>query len=84
MIYLLAFLYSKQKEKVIVFVSNCEMANFICNVLAKFDWNKCGRRIEERPQKDVKKDDKKEEEEEKAQILFDGTICKLHGDMEHE
>jgi superfamily II DNA/RNA helicase len=29
LIYLLAFLYAHQDHKVIVFVSNCELANFI-------------------------------------------------------
>lgn len=47
LIYLLAFLYAHQKEKVIVFVSNCELVNFLSSLLSKFDWNKCGRRLEE-------------------------------------
>jgi len=47
LIYLLGFLYAHQKEKIIVFVSNCELANFIVTLIQKFDWNKCGRRKEE-------------------------------------
>ena len=29
LVYLLAFLYAHQNEKIIIFVSNCELANFI-------------------------------------------------------
>ena len=77
MIYLLTFLYTHQDEKIIVFVSNCELANLIVNVINNFDWNQVGRRVE----------DEAEGEGEKkvdAKILFDRNICKLHGEMEHE
>ena len=73
LIYLLAFLYLRQKEKVIVFVSNCEMANFVQALILKFDWNKCCRRVEE-----------EESKEQEKRILFGGNVFKLHGDMEHE
>ena len=44
----------------------------------KFDWNGCGRRTEiQLRSKDAKPPVKTE------QILFDGNIYKLHGDMEH-
>lgn len=77
MVYLLAFLYAHQHEKIIVFVSNCELANFMVSVLQKFDWNKCGRRVED------DQGGNKPSEDNTPQILFEGNICKLHGDMEH-
>lgn len=73
LVYLLSFLYLHQKEKVIVFVSNCEMANFLQAILLKFDWAKTARRKEEVEEKDKPK-----------KILFGGNIFKLHGDMDHE
>jgi len=42
-------------------------------VLQKFNWNGCGRRV---PVEGA--------EEAAEQVLFDGRIYKLHGDMEHE
>jgi hypothetical protein len=47
MIYLLAFLYAHQHEKVIVFVSNCELANHLVQVVESLDFNNVGRRKEE-------------------------------------
>lgn len=76
LVYLMAFLYAHQHEKIIVFVSNCELANFMAAVLAKYDWNQCGRRV------DAEAVDMTKTVEEEH--LFDGNICKLHGDMEHE
>ena len=91
LVYLLAFLYSHQKEKVIVFVSNCELANFIAAVIKEFNWSKCGRRKEDFEKPNAKKDGEEDDEKEKEktepkneQVLFKGNICKLHGDMEHE
>jgi len=72
LLYLLSFLYAHQHEKVIVFVSNCEMANHLVSLCEQLDFNLVGRR----------KDDI--EPLEKTQMLFKGNICKLHGDMEHE
>ena len=42
------------------------------SIVQKMDFNAVGRR----------KDDAQAEE--KPQKLFDGNVCKLHGDMEHE
>ena len=70
LVYLLLFLFAHQKEKIIVFASNCELVNFLEAVLKKYDWNKCGRRVGT-------------DSEKKRQILFNDRIYKLHGDLEH-
>lgn len=67
-----------------MFVSNCELANFLAALLAKFDWGKCGRRSDPPQSKSKKKDDDEPEVTKPSQLLFNGNICKLHGDMEHE
>lgn len=51
------------------------------SVLQKFDWSKCGRRLED--DQGGKGVDINKPVDTKAQILFDRNICKLHGDMEH-
>ena len=53
----------------IVFCSNCELVNFLENLLKTFDWSKVGRR--------------EDGAELTKQTLCDGKIYKLHGDMEH-
>lgn len=81
LLYLLAFLYAHQAEKVIVFVSNCELANFLHALISKFDFNRIGRRVEPPT---VKGKEKQEPEAKPAQQLYQGNVCKLHGEMEHE
>jgi hypothetical protein len=39
-------LYTHQKEKVIVFVANCELANFLQKLMLQMDWNEVGRRAD--------------------------------------
>jgi len=39
LIYLLMFLYSHQDSKIIVFVSNCELVNFITKLCQTLNWN---------------------------------------------
>lgn len=73
LVYLLQFLYAHQKEKIIVFASNCELVNLLEAVCKKYDWNNCGRRV-----------DTPDSDEKKRKLLFDGRIYKLHGDLEHE
>lgn len=41
MLYLLAFLYSHQDKKVIVFASNCETVNLLTQICKSLDWDKC-------------------------------------------
>lgn len=65
-------------------MSNCELANFLVSLVQKFDWNKCGRRIDPQPQKPKQKDEDAVIDDKQPQILFDGNIYKLHGEMEHE
>jgi len=38
LLYLLAFLFANQESKVIVFASNCEIVNFIYDLLSTLDW----------------------------------------------
>ena len=76
MLYLLAFLYTRSFEsKMIVFVSNCELVNYLHQLFSVFDWNKCGRRARK---------DGEEDQEDTSALMFDGKIFKLHGDMDHE
>ena len=42
LLYLMAFLYAHQHEKIIVFLSNCELVNFIFTLMNSFDWNRFG------------------------------------------
>ena len=64
LIYLLAFLYAHQKEKIIIFVGNCELANFIAAIIQKFDWSKCGRRKEDIKITDTKTEEKTDKKQE--------------------
>ena len=41
LLYLLAFLYSHQDKKVIVFASTCETVNLLNQVCKSLDWDKC-------------------------------------------
>jgi ATP-dependent RNA helicase DDX31/DBP7 len=77
LVYLLAFLYGHQSEKVIVFASTCETVNFLQTVFQKFDWNQCGRRVDQDEEAATSNTTPK-------QLLFNGNIHKLHGDMEQE
>jgi superfamily II DNA/RNA helicase len=48
-------------------------------VLEKYDWNQCGRRLEKEEEEAIKSAGVAQK-----QIVFDGNILRLHGDMEHE
>lgn len=41
MLYLLAFLYAHQGQKVIVFANTCETVNFLTQICKTQDWDKC-------------------------------------------
>ena len=43
-------------------------------VIKKFDWNNCGRRTQSQP----------DAEPPREQLLFNGCVNKLHGELEHE
>jgi len=79
LVYLLAFLYTHQTDKVIVFVSNCELANFLHSLVTQLDFGTIGRRLE------TAKDEQaaKQIGESQKQLLYRDSVCKLHGDMEH-
>jgi ATP-dependent RNA helicase DDX31/DBP7 len=56
-------------------------------VLHKYNWNECGRRLEDDAEKTMAQTMAAEDAKQGKpadQILFDGNICKLHGEMEHE
>jgi len=56
-------------------------------VLHKYNWNECGRRLEDDEREaaeDAKKGTTTNLTKPADQILFEGNICKLHGEMEHE
>ena len=70
-----------------MFASNCEVVNLISQLVQELDWNRC---INKRGRHDKSSDGTvqfKDIEEDKAiskcQVLFDGHIYKLHGDMDH-
>ncbi len=78
LLYLLAFLFTHQKEKVIVFLSNCELVNFVYQLITNLDWQRFANRdfANGAPAEDG--DDQKP-----AVILSGGHVYKLHGDMDH-
>ena len=81
LIYLLIFLYTHQDQKVIVFGSNCETVNLLTQLVQELNWDKCINKRGRHEKSDgtvAFKDD-----EGKPQVLFDGNIYKLHGDMDH-
>ena len=41
LLYLLAFLYAHQDQKVIVFASNCETVNLLTQICKSLNWDKC-------------------------------------------
>ena len=58
MLYLLAYLYSHQEQKVIVFASNCETVNLLTQICKSLDWDKC---VNRRGNEQKKVDDNEED-----------------------
>mmetsp|Transcript_27331 Transcript_27331/g.20468 ORF Transcript_27331/g.20468 Transcript_27331/m.20468 type:complete len:165 (+) Transcript_27331:703-1197(+) len=71
LLYLAAFLYAHQGEKVILFASNCELVNFLHSLLTTLDWGLLG---DKEPIDQVR---------EERELLFGGRVFKLHGNLEH-
>jgi len=69
-LYLLAFLYAHQEKKVILFVSNCELVNFLWTLLSHLNWDSLGSRSQEI------------EVDGKLNVMFQGSIYKLHGQLD--
>ncbi len=63
----------------IVFLSNCELVNFLWTLMTKLNWRSLGKREEDWNEQGQNKDG-----EEKPEVMFDGFIYKLHGNMDHE
>ncbi len=73
LVYLLMFLYTHQQDKVIIFASNCEVVNLLHKIFKLLDWNYC---VNKRGQTGYHCS-------EPASYLFQGSVFKLHGNMEH-
>lgn len=72
LVYLLQFLFINQSQKVIVFCSTCETVNLLQKMISMFDFNKVNAN-----RNNVEVADKV------PQILFEGSVFKLHGDLDH-
>lgn len=68
-------MHQHQKEKIIVFASNCEVVNFLTQLISNLNWERFGIRDDG--------DFTKAESDVKEDILCSGHIYKLHGDMDH-
>lgn len=44
LLYLLSFIFAHQNSKCIIFVSNCELVNFIHQLVSNLDWNRFANR----------------------------------------
>ena len=77
LLYLLVFLYTHQHEKCIVFVSNCELVNFMVSLLNQLNWNLFGLREDQQTQSQANPT------EDKPMALANGHIYQLHGNMDH-
>lgn len=64
----------------IVFAANCELVNFIYQLISNLDWE----RFANRDFADAPTADAAKKEEKPPSILSGGHIYKLHGDMDHQ
>lgn len=82
-LYLLSFLFTHQTSKVIVFVSNCELVNFLNQLVSNLDWQRFANRdFADGTQVAVTPNAAKAEDK-PPNILAGGHVYKLHGDMDH-
>ena len=82
LLYLLAFLFAYQHTKVIVFVSNCELVNFLYQLVSNIDWTRFANRDFAEGNTEAAEDQIKSADK-PAQVIAGGHVYKLHGDMDH-
>lgn len=83
LLYLLAFLFTHQHSKVIVFVSNCELVNFIYQLVSNIDWQRFANRDFADGNLEAAEASAAAQDEKPAVVVAGGHVYKLHGDMDH-
>lgn len=67
----------------IVFVSNCELVNFLYQLVANVDWNRFANRDFADGNTEAVNAAVKAEGDKPAYVVAGGHVYKLHGDMDH-